>query len=207
MISSKTFWNKRFLPKSEGQKISDQSKFAKWCLQFLPKTGQLLELGSWGGRDSLFFASKGYQILATDFSTKVLEHLKQSNLAVKYLDLTKTFPFKDHSFDIVYAHQVVHYFTKHITQQIFDEIFRILKPNGILAIACNSIKDPEYKTGKKIEDDYFEIAPGWRKRYFSIDSLKPFVKKFKTIVLDDQGQDPRRNYYHLIRFIGQKNVD
>ena len=97
------------------------------------------------------------------------------------------------------------YFNRQITQQIFDEIFRVLKPEGIIAGLFNSKTDSEYGKGEQLEEDYFDLPDKGPKRYFSIDTLQPFVRRFETVFLDDKGSDPRRDHKEdLIRFVGRK---
>ncbi len=77
MMNNKTFWNKRFIPEIELKIITEHSTFVSWCLQYFPKKGHILELGAWGGEDSLFLANKGYDVLTTDCSTKALNYIKK----------------------------------------------------------------------------------------------------------------------------------
>lgn len=206
------FWDSKHLEKSEIEKMSTPSIFINWAIKYFPKNAYILELGAGVGRDTRLLLKKDYSVLATDFSKIALDYiLKKINqksklkVNVQQLDLSDQFPFPDKTFDIVYANLVIHYFNKETTQQIFNEIFRVLKPRGTVAVLVNSMNDPEYGRGRKIEEDFFEILPGRPKRYFSIESLKPFVSKFKTIILDNKGSDPKRNNKgNLIRFIGRK---
>lgn len=127
-------------------------------------------------------------------------------MTTEKLNLKNGFPYKEATFDIVYAHLSLHYFTEKITKQIFDEIRRVLKAGGIVAVFTNSTSDPEYNIGKKIEEDLFEIE-GMEKRFFSIDSMKKFAKDFEIVLLDNQGKtykDEAKGVHNLIRFIGKK---
>lgn len=206
------FWDAKHLENEELVKISGPSIFVKFSVEYFPPQTQVLELGAGTGQDTHFLIDHGFQVIATDFSKPALDlNLETANpenrdhLQVQQFDLSELFPFNDQSFGVVYAHLVVHYFNKQTTQQIFHEISRVLKPGGVVAILVNSVDDPEYGQGRKIEEDFFELKPGRPKRYFSVDSLKPFVEKFETVLLDDKGSDPRRSHKDsLIRFIGKK---
>lgn len=206
------FWDNKHFEKSELNKINRSSVFAQTSLKYFPDKANVLELGAGIGHDTHLFINNGHQVVATDFSKPALEYnLKtadiknKKHLSILQFDLSNRFPFADQSFDVVYAHLVIHYFSRKITQQIFDEIFRVLKPNGIVAILVNSTTDPEYGQGKILEEDYFEIPSAGPKRYFSVESFNKFIGKFETIILDDKGVDPRRAHKtDLIRFIGRK---
>lgn len=201
-------WDELNTKYSQQDWVNKSSIFAKTAITYFPKNGSLLELGAGNGQDSQFFAEQGFTVTATDISDKALELIKQkldSRAGSQKLDLEKSFPFKNESFDIVYAHLSLHYFDRRTTQQTFDEISRVLKPGGVLALLLNSVDDPEYGIGEKIEKDYFVIG-NINKRFLSTDSLKPFVKNFQTIMLDNQGatyKDSAIGVYNLIRFIGR----
>lgn len=208
--NSLEFWNKKHFEAEELASMHEHSVFTEWTIQYFPKRGRILELGAGTGGDTLFLIRQGFEIVATDFSKPALDELerkvsKNNQLETKQFDLSNPFPFKDGVFDVVYAHLVLHYFNRQTTQQIYDEIFRVLKSGGIVAVLLNSITDPEYGTGKELEEDYFDVPNKGAKRYFSIETLKPFISKFEIITLDNKGSDLRRDHKEdLIRFIGRK---
>jgi SAM-dependent methyltransferase len=122
------------------------------------------------------------------------------------LDLRKPFRYEDGTFDIVYSHLALHYFSAEETVRAFDEIYRVLKPGGVLAFLVNSVNDPEYNTGIKLEDDYFETE-GTQKRYFSKKTARQFAKKFEIILCDEEGEsykDAAKGVHGLVRFVGVK---
>jgi SAM-dependent methyltransferase len=96
-----------------------------------------------------------------------------------------------------------------ITQNIMREIQRVLKPDGIFAMIANSIDDPEYGTGTKLEEDVFELSSGDIKRFFSEDSLRNFVQEyFEIVLLDNHGtthKDIEKGVSNLIRFVGRRH--
>lgn len=204
------FWNKKHFEKNELTRMSRHSTFVEQSIKYFNKGGRILELGTGMGSDTLFLAGQGFKIVATDFSQPALDKLKEktsdnAHIETKQFDLSDQFPFEDQSFNAVYTHLTLHYFNRRITQQIYDEIYRVLKPEGVVAVLLNSVADSEYGAGEKIEDDYFDVPDKGPKRYFSMDSLQPFVRRFETIILDNKGSDPRRNHKeNLIRFIGRK---
>ncbi|XOU94921.1 MAG: methyltransferase domain-containing protein [Candidatus Kerfeldbacteria bacterium] len=193
--------------------IDTPTEFSQWVIKHLSPNGKLLDIGGGQGQDSRFFADKGYNVTLLDISPRGLELAKektskklQKNLSFYQHDISKLLPFSDSSFDFVYTHLAIHYFNKKTTKQIFDEMYRILKKDGIIAIFTNSINDPEYNTGVKIEKDFFEIS-GVRKRYFSIETMIEFTKGFDTIAIDEKGSTPKDravNTNNLIRYIGKK---
>src|ERR1700722_11045313 len=160
MTQAKDFWDKQHHIYAQTDWINKPSLFAQWACAYFPLEGTMLELGAGHGFDSLFFASKGYRVISTDFSEIALSYIKlqlkheqRNNIVIENLDLTRPFRYKNDSFDVVYSHLSIHYFTEIATQALFDEIYRVLKPGGIVALLTNSIDDPEYNIGEKIEKD------------------------------------------------------
>lgn len=195
--------------------INKPSIFAGQATEYFPKQGRILEIGGGHGQDGLYFASLGFEVVCTDLEiTSATENILHADKAVqeritaKQLDLRNPFQFEE-KFDVVYAHLSLHYFDRKTTERIFDDIYQILKPNGIFAFFTNSVDDPEYGTGKKIEEHYFEIE-GVAKRYFNIEEATKFSHQFKPLLVDNNGEtykDAAKGIHHLIRFIGQKQQD
>ena len=212
-------WNKLHQHYSTQDWIDKPNIFAEEALEHFPKEGYILCLGDGQGQDGRFFASKGHKVLSTDISDSALEKNNQKiaelgldNISTEKLDLTTDFPYEEATFDIVYAHLSLHYFTEEVTKKIFSEIRRVLKRGGILAVFVNSISDPEFNTGKRIEQEFFEIE-GITKRFFSKYSMDYFAQDFQVILLDDNGRtykDEAKGVHNLVRFIGRnypKRVD
>jgi ubiquinone/menaquinone biosynthesis C-methylase UbiE len=166
----KKMWEEIFKKKPWRLKTS---AFAKECLKYFPEKAKILELGCGLGRDTIFFSKKGYRVTAIDFSKQAIKKAKENAERlgakdIKFLnqDISKKLKFKDGSFDVVYARLTLHYFTDKVTEKIFQEIKRVLKPKGILCACCKSIKDPLYGKGKMIEKDMY-ILDGHIRHFFS----------------------------------------
>ncbi len=186
------------------------SIFATEVLPYLPAHGSLLELGTGVGQDGMYFSENGYEVTATDLFTDTIDAIiadtSAQHIRTKALDLREPFEFGDDSYDIVYAHLSLHYFDSKTTRQIFDEIYRVLKPGGMLAFFTNSTSDPEYGTGDKIEEDYF-VVEGVAKRYFSVESATSFLDNFTVTLADANGEtykDKAVGVHNLIRVMATK---
>ncbi|HET6746599.1 MAG TPA: methyltransferase domain-containing protein [Candidatus Saccharimonadales bacterium] len=195
--------------------IDKPSLFAQTAITYFPSKGRVLDLGAGQGQDSRYFAEHGYDVASTDLEETALEQsrsklpdeLKQK-ITIRKIDLREELPFEDGVFDVVYAHLSLHYFDYETTVRLFDEIQRVMKPGGILAFFTNSIHDPQYNTGTKLEEDYFQIGDK-AKRYFSVSTARAFTKYFDVSLLDDQGETYKDNaigVHNLIRFIGAKRA-
>lgn len=189
------------------------SLFAQFAVSYFPPKGSLLELGSGSGQDSVWFATKGYEVTQSDAVDAgfegTLELAKKNGVSLiqSVVDLWQPIPFKDSTFEIVYAQLSLHYFTEAQTRKIFAEIKRVLKPGGKLATLFNSTTDPEYGEGTELETDYFQIKK-LRKRFFSIVTTREFAKDFKILLVDANGETYKDNAIGvdgLVRLIAEKH--
>lgn len=56
-------------------------------------------------------------------------------------DVSKGLPFKDNEMDLINANLSLHYFMMDKTIEIFDDIYRVLKPGGLFIGRMNSDKN------------------------------------------------------------------
>lgn len=208
----KDFWRAKHQRYSTIDWISKPTMFARFAIDYLPKQGKLLDLGAGQGQDSRFFARAGFEVISTDFSDLALElsrkNAEEEGLKLDFieLDLADRLPFADNSFDVAYSHLALHYFTDEKTREIFREINRVLKPQGVLACMFNTVEDPETSDPdfKEVEKDYYQSPDGIFKRYFSIEYLEDVTRGlFEPIVIDNKGGGHKEKISSLIRFVGR----
>lgn len=213
--SSQEFWDDKLTTFYKNSSFAkEHNQFAEEAEVYFPRSAKILELGAGRGQDSFFFVKKGHTVVATDFAEKSLALLQESiethgstNISATVLDLTSSFPFESGRFDVVYAHLSLHYFSRSITEQIFKEIQRVLRHNGILALLVNSLSDAEYRKGVQVEEDYFHFGEGNVKRFFTPDSLRSYIgSHFSELLCDDFGttkKDGALGNNRLVRYIGE----
>lgn len=108
-------------------------------------SGEALTLGERGGGLSLYLAEKGFKVTCTDLrefpeSTRQLHEKYQVQDLIDYRneDMTKL-SFGDNSFDAVMFKSVIGALSTKENQQIaVNEIYRVLKPGGVLLFAENA---------------------------------------------------------------------
>lgn len=199
------YWHKKLSKYADEEWSRQETIFATQAIEYFPKTGKVLELGAGLGRDSAFFASRGYDVTATDFETDTLKGLYPT-MDVQTVDMSKPLPFADMTFDVVYAHLAIHYFDDVTTRRLTDEMWRILLPGGIVAVLVNSTADPECGQGRQIEENFFEID-GIYKRYFTPGYMREVMAGFECELLDvdcEARKDMAKGVHQLIGFIGRK---
>jgi len=201
-----SFWAKLHKLYSDKEWISKPSLFAETVKEYIPTSGKLLDLGAGLGQDSAYFTELGYEVTSTDLDIGHLCKLAGDKFHIEEVDLRQPLPYSNESFDVVYAHLSLHYFDKQTTERIFEEIYRVLKLGGVFAFFTNSTDDPEFNTGKKLEENYLEIE-GVAKRYLDVEAATNFAKKFKPRLVDNDGEtykDSAKGIHNLIRFIGTR---
>ncbi len=200
--------------------LEKPSIFAEEVAGYFPKHGVLLDLGAGQGQDSIYFRELGYEVICSDHEVSIIElandnakrHFAKKDtvpgaMLFQLIDLTKRIPRGDETANIIYAHLSLHYFDAVATSRIFDEIYRVLKPGGILAFLVNSTSDPEFGSGEKVEE-YLYFIEGKAKRYFDIESTLKFTHQFEALLCDNGGKtykDIEKGVHNLIRFVGRKH--
>jgi SAM-dependent methyltransferase len=135
---------------------------------------------------------------------------------VKWMNITKPFPFKDNSVDAVYSSHTLEHLTYEEGAFVFSECFRVLKANGAIRIIVpdlfhlingyldNRKSSPQAAAKKLLADSlYFEIPLprtfwGFVKFYFRRKNNHAFLYDEEALVYQLQTagftQITRRNY-------------
>jgi SAM-dependent methyltransferase len=185
----------------------EPSNFALSCYnEYMKKKSharKILELGCGQGRDTLFFASKGIDVTALDFSNIAIEgllkHAKERNLlnniyATIFDPRNKPIAFNNNEFDAVYSHM---FFNMHFKWKqmkfMFQEIRRVLRGNGFNFFSVRNHNDKSFGKGKKIDnnDDVYDLN-GFQIRFFTKQHVKTIVKGegFEILDIREEYEEP-----------------
>lgn len=134
--------------------------FLKSQAHLLPKRGTALAIADGEGRNGVFLAEQGLDVLSIDFSPHAQEKAKKLaaergvRLRVEQADLT-TWPWPQAAYDVI-AGIFFQFATPSERERIFFGIKHALKPGGLLLIEGYTPKQLEYKTGgpSKVENLY-----------------------------------------------------
>jgi SAM-dependent methyltransferase len=169
--------------------IDRPNSFAESALHFMPLDGRILEFGAGHGQDSVFFASEGYYVLATDAITTHLKAVMKKlpedlddRIELQAIDLNKLLPLTDGSVSIVYAHCSFAELQPDDLNALFQEIHRVLAPHGMLAF----------------------LAPS---DTISIEAAKTYANKFRLMLCDTHGETREgqtAGIHNYVRFIGKR---
>ena len=206
---SNEHWRKKIQSYLSEEWSTQPSPFAKQVAGTFKSGGKILELGTGAGQDGIWFEEQGFEVFLSDGNTDAFDTIQQKSIKLTrpvQFDLTQEFPFEDSSFDVVYAQLVLHYFDDKTMDHIMMEIYRVLSSQGILAFMVNTVNDTEYLAAK-VDDSGIIKTNKLLKRYFSVETLAPFVINFTPILFDNQGRTPKDDAVGnagMVQFVGVK---
>ena len=99
---------------------------------------------------------------------KMSSYTEFAQIEAKIEDVSKPMPYSDNTFDYVYARLVLHYLNKQQLNDALNEIYRVLKPNGILFIVARNNKEweltkPEFIISYDKETNITTYYEQWKK--------------------------------------------
>ena len=199
----KKFWNdnywSEYLAQPEKMDLFDNLWIGKHqdMINQLPK-GRVLDLGCGIGQFTDYWMKNGFQVTSADISEKALATLRARTPAANTveLDMSQPLPFEDGTFDVVFANLSIHYFDEKTTLALSNEIWRILKPNGLLIGSVNSSVAFKYiQDYAKVLGENFYWADDRSVRLFDRHQFDQFFGQFKTVSLEEN---------HITRFQSPK---
>jgi len=163
------------------ESIFKPSKSEKRGMKLInPNMEKILSVGiSTGGSAEINMANAcpNAKIIATTVDEKGLNFSieKMSKFAeferieAKIEDISKPMPYGDNTFDYVYARLVLHYLNKQQLDNALNEIYRVLKPGGILFIVARNNKEwelskPEFVVSYDEETNITTYYSQWEKK-------------------------------------------
>ena len=165
----------------------------------------IIELGAGLGRDTIYFAKNSIHVVALDYSQSGIEAINQkvkknslSNfITTNFFDVRKKLPFEDNSVEACYSHMLYCMaLTTSELENLNNEIYRVLKPNGINIYTVRHTKDGDYKNGIHRGEDLYE-KDGFIVHFFSEKKVKSLLKGFINISIDlfEEGSFPRKLFF------------
>jgi SAM-dependent methyltransferase len=161
----------------------DPSNFGLECYEEFKRHGvkKILELGCGQGRDTIFFASNGLEVVAIDSSHVAIDALskitKEKNLTIRPMiyDSSEGIPLNDSHFDAVYSHM---FFNMRLTDDqvkyLFVEVNRVLKKGGLNLFSVRSDNDAIYRKGAEVEKNIYDIN-GFQIRFFTRSDIEDIL--------------------------------
>ncbi len=209
MIPDQTIvWNKKHGEGDHEMLRGSPSPLAEIAEPYFQRQSNILELGCGVGRDAVYFASKGHNVLATDSSDVVIGQNKQRSavdgVEFALLDIQKEFPYEPESFDVVYANLALHYYSAEKTRETVASITQVLKTGGVLAFACKSKDEARTNGAKEVEDNVFVAPNGRALHLFSVEYARQLVAdSFEVLHLDEVDEEYGGRESSIVRCIAR----
>ena len=120
-----------------------------------PRGRSACEVGCGSGTTSAIFAGLGASVTLVDLSPKALatarEHFVKLGLPAEFcLQDGLKMGFRDGSFDVVWNGGVIEHFSDEGKISLIREMWRVVKPGGLLIIAVPNAKDLPFILGKRL---------------------------------------------------------
>lgn len=202
----------------------DQSEFERWESRFaepgylfgtapnaflkaqahlLPKRGSALAIADGEGRNGVFMAEHGLDVLSVDFSPAAQEKVRKLaaergvSLRTEQADITN-WRWPEAAFDVVVA-IFFQFVDPPERAQIFAGIKKTLKPGGLLLLEGYGLKQLEYKSG----------GPSRRERLYTRELLEEAFKDFSSLDISEYDSELEEGCRHvgmsaLVDLVGRK---
>lgn len=141
-------WDERYRD-SQYAYGTEPNDFLKEKYTVLPK-GRVLCLAEGEGRNAVFLAKQGYQVVAVDASVEGMKKAKQlaeiNNVDIEYMvaDLS-SFEIEEAAFDAVIS--IFCHVPLAVRQALHERVVRGLKPSGVLLLEAYTPAQLQHKTG------------------------------------------------------------
>jgi SAM-dependent methyltransferase len=189
----------------------DPSEPARKSITELEAAGvrRILELGGGQGRDSLFFASAGFEVHVLDYTQAgvdvILAKAAQAGLASRISaarhDVRQRLPVPDGSFDACYSHMLFCMaFTIAELEQLAQRVRRALAPGGLCVFTVRNTSDPDHGRGIHRGEDLYENQ-GFIVHFFDRAKVERVAKGYEIVAIDEfeEGKLPRRLFRVSLR--------
>jgi SAM-dependent methyltransferase len=169
----------------------------------------ILELGAGQGRDTLFFAQRGLQVCAVDYSQQGIDAIAHKaralglsqSVATLCHDVRQPLPFTDASFGGCYSHMLYCMaLTTAELESLSDEIRRILHPGGMNIYTVRNTNDAHYRQGIHRGEDMYEMG-GFIVHFFSREKVQQSAKGYEIVSIEafEEGELPRKLFRVTLR--------
>ena len=199
-------WEKNFSSKPEMFGLEPSEPAKKSLKLFQEKNiNKIVELGAGLGRDSIFFAKNSIHVSALDYSVSGIKIINEKavnqnlskNISTKIFDVRKKLPFKDNSIEACFSHMLYCMaLTSNELENLNNEIYRILKPNGINIYTVRHTNDGDYKKGIHRGEDLYE-NDGFIVHFFSKKKVNSLLNGFENLKIEnfEEGKFPRKLFF------------
>lgn len=201
------YWNSRFA--LEGRIWGDApSVTAIYAASLFKQRGvsKVLVPGAGYGRNTSFFASRGFVVHGIEISCVALD-------LAKSLDAETTFfkgsvldmPFSSDTYDAIYCSNVLHLLLAPQRQAFLDRCLKQMADGAVAVFCVFSEKEASYGRGREVEPNTFESKPGRPVHYFTEEDLLSQFRGFRVLetglMEDAEDHGSEGAHTHVVRYI------
>lgn len=145
------FWNERFVGEEFIFGKEPNEYLVEQASHYLKPNSSVLCIADGEGRNGVWLAKQGMNVLGFDVSdvalAKAKEFARQNSVSIEYvLSDSDGFDWQPNSYDAVVA-IFIQYADPAMRARTFEQVFKALKPGGIFILQGYTPKQLEYKTG------------------------------------------------------------
>lgn len=174
--------------------IENPSTFARHVLPRLSPGSTLFELGCGNGRDALFFAAQGQQVIACDRSAVAIRQLADRSdldrfhhrprfLQADFAELARVYDGTQPPLDTVYSRFTLHAIPEDIQHAALAWAAAHLRTGGQLLVEVRSVNGSLYGKGEQVSRDAF-IHDGHYRRFLRADELTAELTALGLVITD-----------------------
>ena len=181
---------------------TDPSEAAVEAAHVFAGASRVLELGAGQGRDTLFLARDGFDVVALDYAASGLASIAAQAVAAGLGDRVQVLrhdardglPFADGAFDASYSHML---FSMALTtaelERLAREVHRVVRPGGLVVYTVRHVGDAHYGVGTPHGDARYEHG-GFVVHFFDRALVDHLAEGFDLLDVTDfaEGDLPRR---------------
>lgn len=154
-IDNTDYWNQYY----QNKVCSTQpSPFAQYVSTLVEPGKTMVDLGCGNGRDAIYFAGLGLNVVAMDLSDSAIHMLEEQQVPnARFLcgDFISHPAHQPGSYDYAYSRFTIHAINQKQESLLLQTMFQALRPGGKFFIEVRSVHDPLYGKGQPVERNAF----------------------------------------------------
>lgn len=169
----------------------------------------VLELGGGHGRDTLFFARRGFDVTVLDYAAQGVVEIEnrarnvghEDSVIARAHDVRTPLPVAEATVDGCFSHMLfcMAMSTPEL-EALTREVWRVLRPGGWHVYTVRNTSDPHFGVGIHHGEDRYETG-GYQVHFFNRQKVEQLVQGFELTAIDefDEGVLPRRLFRVTLR--------